>query len=210
MKVARINAGEFGSNCWLVIDEASGDALVIDPSPEIGAIKDAIEHRRARVKYILLTHSHFDHMTSCDTLRDLTGAPLALHEADAEGLVNSYINCSRVFMNSDLVFRPAELLLKEGDELEIGSEKLSLIHTPGHTKGSACFFIGDSMFSGDTLFDGGIGRSDLPGGSTLELLSSLDRIKSIPRDYLLYTGHGSVSTLEKQKKYNPYLYKMTF
>ena len=210
MKVTRINAGEFGSNCWLVIDEETGDAVVIDPSPEIDIIKDALDRRCANVKYILLTHSHFDHMTSCDALRDLTAAPLAVHEDDAEGLYNSRINCSRVFMNSDLVYRPAEILLREGDKLEFGTLKVSLIHTPGHTKGSVCYFIGDSLFTGDTLFDGGVGRSDLPGGDTMTLVSSLQRIKSIAGDYKVYTGHGSVSTLEKQKKYNPYLNKMTF
>jgi len=205
MKVTRINAGEFGSNCWLVIDEESGDAVIIDPSPAIDIIKEAIEHRGVRVKYVLLTHGHFDHMTSCDDLRDLTGAPLAVHRDDADCLVNSRLNCSRVFMDRDIVYRPAEILLDEGEELTFGSLTVTLMHTPGHTKGSACFFIGDSMFSGDTLFDGSIGRSDLPGSSTLELLASLRRIAAIEKDYKLYTGHGSVSTLEKQKLYNPYL-----
>ena len=210
MRVTMIPAGEFGSNCWLVIDENSFDAVILDPSPEIDVIEEAIARRRVRLKYILLTHSHFDHMTSCDDLRDLTGAPLAVHAEDAEGVVNSYYNCSRVFMNYDQVYRPADILLKEGDVLTFGAEKITLIHTPGHTKGSVCYFIGDSMFSGDTLFDGGIGRSDLPGSSPLELSASLNRIKNISGDYKLYTGHGSNTTLEKQKRFNPYLNNMTF
>ncbi len=205
MKVTRINAGEFGSNCWLVIDDDTGEAVVIDPSPGIEDIQEAIEHRGVKVKYILLTHSHFDHMTSCDDLRDLTGAPLAVHREDAEGLVNSYFNCSRVFMNADIVYRPAEITLDEGDKLTFGSLKIDVMHTPGHTKGSSCFIIGDAMFTGDTLFDGGIGRSDLPGGDTMKLIASLKRIKNIEGDYRLFTGHGSNTTLEKQKQYNPYL-----
>ena len=205
MKVTRINAGEFGSNCWLVIDDATGEAVVIDPSPEIDVIEEAIEHRGVKVKYILLTHSHFDHMTSCDDLRDLTGAPLAVHRDDAEGLVNAYFNCSRVFMNADLVYRPAEILLKDKNELTFGSLTVTVMHTPGHTKGSSCFIIGDSMFTGDTLFDGSIGRSDLPGGSEFSLDLSLLKIKRIKENYKLYTGHGSNTTLEKQKLYNPYL-----
>jgi len=205
MKVTRINAGEFGSNCWLVIDEATEDAVVIDPSPGIEIIKEAIERRGVNVRYVLLTHSHFDHMTSCDSLRDLTGAPLAVHAGDAEGLVNARLNCSRVFMNYDLIYRPADILLSEGSELSFGELKIKTLHTPGHTKGSACFIIGDSMFTGDTLFDGSVGRSDLPGGSGYELALSLQKIKSIKEDFKLYTGHGSVTTLEKQKQYNPYL-----
>ncbi len=205
MKVTRINAGEFGSNCWLVIDEATSEAVVIDPSPGIGAIKDALAHRGSNVKYVLLTHSHFDHMTSCDSLRDLTGAPLAVHRDDARGLTNSLFNCSRVFMDDDIVYRPAEILLDDGDTLTFGSGTLRVIHTPGHTKGSVCYLIGDSLFTGDTLFDGGVGRSDLPGGDETELMSSLGRLKSLTADLKLFTGHGSNTTLEKQKLYNPYL-----
>jgi len=205
MKVTRINAGEFGSNCWLVIDEESSEAVIIDPSPEINIIKEAIERRCVSVKFILLTHGHFDHMTSCDSLRDLTGAPLAVHRDDAECLTNSRLNAYRMFMAGDFVFRPAEILLEEGDRLRFGSLTVTLMHTPGHTEGSVCFFIGDSMFTGDTLFDGGIGRSDLPGGDAMKLISSLRRIKHIEYNYKIYTGHGSNSTLEKQKEYNPYL-----
>ena len=205
MKVSRINAGEFGSNCWLVTDESSKKAIVIDPSPEIEIIGDAINRKGVKIEYIFLTHSHFDHMTSCDDLRDLTGAPLAVHKLDAEGLTNSRINCSRIFMNFDLVYRPAELLFDDGDTFTFGELSLSVIHTPGHTKGSSCFTVGDSMFTGDTLFDGGIGRCDLPGGNEAEIMSSLKNISGISFDYNLYTGHGSNTTLEKQKMYNPYL-----
>ncbi len=205
MKVTRINAGEFGSNCWLVIDETAYDAVVIDPSPEIGVIKEAIERRGVKIRCVLLTHSHFDHMTSCDALRDLTSSPLAVHVGDAEGLVNSYLNCSRVFMDADIVYRPAEILLKDGDEVSFGALTLRVIHTPGHTKGSSCFLIGDSLFTGDTLFDGSVGRCDLPGGNSYELERSLEKIKAFSSDLKLFTGHGSNTTLEKQKAYNPYL-----
>lgn len=205
MKVARINAGEFGSNCWLVFDENSGDGVIIDPSPEISIILNALESRKVNVKYILLTHGHFDHMTSVDTLREATGAPLCVHEKDAECLVNSNLNAYRKFMADDLVFRPADVLLKEGDELLFGNLKLSLMHTPGHSEGSVCYFIEDAMFTGDTLFDGSIGRSDLEGSDTFKLIQSLKRIASIEKEYTVYSGHGSVTTLEKQKKYNVYL-----
>ena len=205
MRVSRINAGEFGSNCWLVTDETSGIAVVIDPSPEIDIIEETLKRKGVKVEYIFLTHSHFDHMTSCDDLRDFTGAPLAVHRLDADGLMNSKINCSRIFMNYDLVYRPAEILFDDGDSFSFGELTLSVIHTPGHTRGSSCFTVGDSMFTGDTLFDGGIGRCDLPGGSETEIISSLKKLSNLHFNYYLFTGHGSNTTLEKQKMYNPYL-----
>lgn len=205
MKVVRINAGEFGSNCWLVIDEVSAEAVVIDPSPEIDRIKSALADREVNLEYIFLTHGHFDHMTSCDTLRDFSDAPLCVHREDAVCLVNSEYNAYRKFMADDLTFRPADILIEEGDTFKFGSLEVSLIHTPGHTKGSVCYFIGDCMFTGDTLFDGGVGRCDLPGGSMESLIESLKKIKSIGRDYKIFTGHGSNTTLEKQKAFNVYL-----
>ena len=205
MKVTRINAGEFGSNCWLVIDDDTGEAVVIDPSPGIEDIQGAIEHRGVKVKYILLTHSHFDHMTSCDDLRDLTGAPLAVHREDAEGLVNARLNCSRVFMNYDLIYRPADILLYEGSELSFGELKIKTLHTPGHTKGSACFIIGDSMFTGDTLFRGSCGRYDFPGSSALELGHSLEKLRDLEGDYEVFPGHESPTSLEYERRFNPYM-----
>ncbi len=205
MKVARINAGEFGSNCWLVYDENIGEGILIDPSPELPVILDSLEKRGVSLKYIFLTHGHFDHMTSVDSLREATGAPLCIHEKDAECLVNSNLNAYRKFMASDLIFKPADILLREGDEISFGSLKLTLMHTPGHSEGSVCFFVDDAMFSGDTLFDGSIGRSDLEGSDTRKLIQSLKRIASITKNYTVYSGHGSVTTLEKQKQFNIYL-----
>lgn len=205
MNVVRINAGEFGSNCWLVFGETTAGGVIIDPSPEIDVISDALEKRGVTLRYILLTHGHFDHMTSCDTLRDLTGAPLCIHRDDAECLTNSNLNASRLFSGADLLWRPAEVLLNDGMVLDSGDISVSVVHTPGHTAGSVCYLIGDMMFTGDTLFDCGIGRCDLPGGSDVEMIRSLALIRSIEGDFRIFTGHGSNTTLEKQKKYNTYL-----
>lgn len=205
MKVARINAGEFGSNCWLIIDEKSSEGIIIDPSPELPLILEALKNRGVTLKYILLTHGHFDHMTSVDSLRDATGAPLCVHEADAPCLTNSVLNAFRKFMAADLVFRPADILLKEGDNLRFGELEVTLMHTPGHSEGSVCYFIGDAMFSGDTLFDGLIGRCDLVGSDPDKLVASLKRIAQIKDNYTVYSGHGSVTTLEKQKAFNCFL-----
>lgn len=205
MKVVRINAGEFGSNCWLVTDEKTAESVIIDPSPDISLIEKAISERGVTVKYILLTHGHFDHMTSVDSLRELTGAPLCIHADDAECLVNSKLNAYRAFMAGDMVFRRADILLHDGDELSVGALTIKVMHTPGHTAGSVCYIIGDSMFTGDTLFDCSVGRCDLAGGDMASLISSLKRIASLDMDYKIYTGHGSNTTLNKQKEFNIYL-----
>ena len=189
MKVTRINAYEFGSNCWHVIDEATGSSVIIDPSPEIDALKQMIVLRKCSVKYILLTHGHFDHMTSCDTLRDFTKAPLAIHRNDALCLTNSNLNCSRVFMGQDLVYRPADILLDDNEVLTSGNLRIKVIHTPGHSQGSVCYLIEDALFTGDTLFDRSVGRCDLPGSDQVMLSSSLEKIKNISGDYTVYSGH---------------------
>lgn len=205
MRVVRIIAGEFGSNCWLVFDETTREAVIIDPSPDIAEIKKTLDEREVVLKYILLTHGHFDHMTSCDTLRDLTGAPLAIHRDDEACLYNSVLNANRTFMNGDLVFDKAEILLSDGDVLYVGNFEIKVLHTPGHTKGSVCYIIGDCMFTGDTLFDCSVGRCDLAGGCEDELFKSLSKIKKLEGDFKIFTGHGSNTTLEKQKKLNCYL-----
>lgn len=205
MKVVRILAGEFGSNCWLVFDEATLDAVIIDPSPTVRKIKEILLERRVNLRCILLTHGHFDHMLACDTLRDEYGIPLAIHEADKENLTNSRLNAYRLFMGTDLVFRPPEITFRDGDVLDYGSVSIRVMHTPGHTPGSVCYFIDDAMFTGDTIFDGGIGRCDLAGGNRLEMKNSIEKIKNIKENYRVFTGHGSVSTLEKQKEFNEYM-----
>lgn len=205
MKVVRILAGEFGSNCWLVFDEATHDAVIIDPSPNVRKIKEILLERRVNLRCILLTHGHFDHMLACDTLRDEYGIPLAIHEADKENLTNSRLNAYRLFMGTDLVFRPAEITFRDGDVLDYGSVSIRVMHTPGHTPGSVCYFIDDAMFTGDTIFDGGIGRCDLAGGNRREMKNSIEKIKNLKENYRVFTGHGSVSTLEKQKEFNEYL-----
>ncbi len=207
MKVVRIIAGEFGSNCWLVID-STGDAVIVDPSPTVDKIEKALLERGCSLKYILLTHGHFDHMTSCDSLRDLTGAPLAIHKNDADCLSNSVLNAYRTFMDGDFIFRKADILLSDGEELKFGSHSVKVLHTPGHTEGSCCFIIDDCLFTGDTLFDCSVGRCDLAGGDANKLRESLENIAALDFDFRIFTGHGSVTTLQKQKMYNPYLSKI--
>ncbi|MBQ4066407.1 MAG: MBL fold metallo-hydrolase [Clostridia bacterium] len=209
MKTVRIQSYGYGSNCWVIIDEESGEYVLIDPSPTGAAFLEFIEKRELRredLKYILLTHGHFDHITGADEIRDVTGAPLAIHEADADFLTDSDKNAYKYFFREELVMRPAEIILHDGDVLNLGKNEIRVVSTPGHSEGSVCFFTDEIIYTGDTLFDRSIGRTDLVGGNQAKLEDSLRYLISLEKDYLIYPGHGSVSTLSKQLKFNPYLY----
>ena len=209
MKTVRIQAEGYGANCWVLIDEESGDYVLIDPSATGEAFLDFIEKRglkREGLKYILLTHGHFDHITGADEIRDITGAPLAVHEGDSDCLYDPDKNAYKYFFREDLILRPADIILHDGDVLTLGKNEIKVVHTPGHTLGSVCYFTEENIYTGDTLFDRSIGRTDLVGGSMAELEESLRMLIALPKDYNIYPGHGSVSTISKQIKFNPYLY----
>ncbi len=209
MKTVRIPADGYGANCWIIIDEESGEFALIDPSPTGEAFEEFLSKRgldKKNMKYILLTHGHFDHITGADEIRDISGAPLAIHEADADFLTNSDKNAYKYFFREELILRPAEIILHDGDVLKLGACEIKVVSTPGHTEGSVCFFVGDNIYTGDTLFDRSIGRTDLIGGNQAKLENSLRKLISLERDYNIYPGHGSVSTISKQIKFNPYLY----
>lgn len=206
MKTVKIPAEGYGSNCWLVI--SGEEYVIIDPSPGADVMIGRIRQRELKIenlKYILLTHGHFDHITGADEIRKITGAPLAVHKDDADCLTDPDKNQYKYFFREDLVLKAAEIELSDGDELSFGSEKLRVLHTPGHTKGSVCYISDTAVYSGDTLFDLGIGRTDLYGGNPRELSESLRKIMELQKNLELYPGHGSLSTLQKQFDYNPYL-----
>ncbi|MBQ3528404.1 MAG: MBL fold metallo-hydrolase [Clostridia bacterium] len=209
MKTVRIQAEGYGANCWVLIDEECGDYVLIDPSATGEAFLDFIEKRGLKkegLKYILLTHGHFDHITGADEIRDITGAPLAVHEGDSDCLYDPDKNAYKYFFREDLILRPADIILHDGDVLTLGKNEIKVVHTPGHTLGSVCYFTEDIIYTGDTLFDRSIGRTDLYGGSQATLEESLRKLVSLEKDYTIYPGHGSVSTISKQIKFNPYLY----
>ncbi len=197
MKIFNLYSGSWRSNCYLLADLDAGIAAVIDPSEDAERICDFARTRGLKIVQILLTHGHFDHILSVDTLRALTGAPLAMHADDAECLGDSHKNAFDLIGGKG-EYAPPERELLEGSVVEFGAHKITVLHTPGHTKGSCCYCVGDCLFTGDTLFVGGIGRCDLYGGNYTEMRRSLDRLASLEKDYKIFPGHGESGRLKEE------------
>lgn len=204
MRITKIPTGGYSANCWLLCDEDSGMAAVIDPGADASVIEKALAEQNATLSMILLTHGHFDHISAVDALRDATGAPLLLHDKDAPMLTDAVANASAGFINKAQTYRSADRFLKGGDALRLGENTIAVRHTPGHTPGSVCFVIGRDLFTGDTLFKDSIGRTDLPGGSAKQMKESLRRLRFMSGEYTVYPGHGETTTLERERLKNPY------
>jgi glyoxylase-like metal-dependent hydrolase (beta-lactamase superfamily II) len=205
MEISAYNLNTFGTNCYLVYDEKSNKACLIDPAVYDDKIAGAISSKRLSLEYIILTHGHFDHLLGANAFKESTGAKIAAHELEAEYLEDAKKNLS----GSEIIY--ADILLKDAGILTFGDISLMTVHTPGHTKGSCCFVCGSEkvMFSGDTLFKDGIGRYDLYGGNYRTLRESLQKLKSLGQngeDYKIYPGHGGSTTLEHEMINNSYLW----
>ena len=194
MFVKMFTVGLLATNCFLVGDTESGEALVIDPGfeseTEAKTMVKEIERNGFEVKLIVNTHGHPDHTGGNRFMKGYSNAPILVHEDDASMLSNP----------------PADRKLREGDLIEVGSIQLRVVHTPGHSRGSIILLGADVVFSGDTLFAGSIGRYDLPGGSLDELVNSLkSKLLSLPDLFKIYPGHGPVSTIGEERRSNPFL-----
>ena len=203
MKAECYNGRFFAANCYLVSDDAETEFAIVDPSVPPSNVTEQ-RGSLPPIKYIVLTHAHYDHMLHVDEWRALTRAPLAVHTADSPALGNGELNVYRMFTGRDGGTGEAEILFSDGDTLSLGKESFAVWHTPGHTPGSICLYTDGMLISGDTLFAGTIGRTDLPGGRDEDMQKSLCRLFSFEKDALLYSGHGPKSTLLREKKYNPY------
>lgn len=185
MRIKKIVAGELQVNCYLVWnagEESSDEAILIDPGAEGERIIDIIKQERLKIVYIINTHGHPDHTGANEFIREKTHAPLFIHSADKSAITGKDIK-----------------LLENGDKIETGSLAFQVLHTPGHTPGSICLYGENTLFTGDTLFAGEIGRTDLPGGDAGALADSLDKIYSLKKNPTVYPGHGPSSTLDREK-----------
>ena len=194
MKKITISPRRFGSNCYLLISDDK--AFIVDPSISVETIAETLEKEGAFPIGVLLTHGHFDHITSIDKLREKYSIPVYIHKDDAPMLTDGHKNAFFVFFKRDCAYAPADILLEDGDVLELGSEKISVIHTPGHSEGSVCYHCGNFILTGDTLFSDNIGRSDLWGGDDTKLRASLDKLEALEDLTIsICAGHGPENML---------------
>ncbi|EHL07689.1 metallo-beta-lactamase domain protein [Desulfitobacterium hafniense DP7] len=197
--------GAMGANCYLVSCPETKKAALIDPGANGSGIQEWVDEKGVQVEYILLTHGHFDHIGAVDKLRELYQAKVGIHKEDAVMLTSGAHNLSRMLGRS-YEFKPADFLLEDGQVLQVGNLNLTVIATPGHTLGGVCFLTSEGLLSGDTLFDGSIGRTDFPGGSYDELIKSVvKKLLVLPEDTKVYPGHGPETTIGREKRENPFL-----
>ncbi len=198
MRIHNLFPGSIGSNCYLVED--SGQALIIDPSASASAILRRLREDGCTPVGILLTHGHFDHIMSVDTLRQAEpNLKVYIHEADAPMLTDADKNAFALFFGQERVWNAADVLLQKGDKIQVGSAAFTVIHTPGHSPGSICYLCADEgvMFTGDTLFADNIGRCDLWGGSYATIRQSLKSLRDYDGGLTILPGHGDSNTLSK-------------
>ena len=201
--------GIFAVNCYLVISEA-GNAALIDAPEGAERILAAAEKNGAKIKKILLTHGHCDHIESLAEIAERTGAEVYIHELDAGKLTDSYTNLTEFFAGYQESVTPysGATCLSDGDTVKLDELTFTVLHTPGHTSGSVCYVIDDVMFSGDTLFKNSIGRTDMPDGNQIALFDSLKLLEDYRgehEDYRLLSGHGAESTLKRERNNNPFM-----
>lgn len=202
MNVYSLAVGELATNCYIVADEC-GRAAVIDPGGEAINIRRVLDEQGLTLSAVLLTHVHFDHVGALDALTAASPVPVYCHGDEAAALTDGVRNLSAVF-GAPLTVAVEATPVKEGDTVCVGSLTFTVLHTPGHTPGSVCYCIGDTLFSGDTLFCESIGRTDFPGGNMGEMVRSLRRLMTLPPEMTVYPGHDAATTIAHERTYNPY------
>lgn len=210
MKIKQFCVGDVSTNCYLVYDEASLEGAIVDPGDRAEELLREIGAQHVKLKYILLTHAHFDHILAVGAVKRATGAQVVVSKKDeylfdAQASLSPFGAYGRQLMDR-FDFPGADIWAEEGTELTFGGMTARFLSTPGHTPGSCTIVLDDSiLFTGDTLFCQSCGRTDLPGGSWSDMLRSLKRLHDLPGDYRVLPGHESLSTLEQERASNPYM-----
>jgi glyoxylase-like metal-dependent hydrolase (beta-lactamase superfamily II) len=205
MQLARLVVGPLQVNCYIVFDEKTKEAIVIDPGDDAQEILHLVNGKGLKVKYIVNTHAHFDHVGANKQIRDATGAELLIHEAD-NNLLGGTANQARMFGMTAPSSPKADRYVKHGDVIKAGDISLKVLHTPGHSAGGISLAGDGVVFTGDALFAGSIGRTDLMGGDLMTLITSIkEHLMTLPDDTVVLSGHGPQSTIGEERRDNPFL-----
>jgi len=208
MNVEQQMVGMMGVCCYILSCENTSKAAIVDPGGDEQKILDRVSELGLDVVYIIATHGHPDHVCGNRTLKEATGAEIVMHEADDDFFSQSQVQSYFSMLGLE-ASPPTDLRVKEGDTISFGDVSLQVIHTPGHTPGGMCLYTKPDLITGDTLFVGGIGRTDFPGGSHQELISSIrEKLLVLPPDTVVWPGHGyggSRSTIEEERTSNPFI-----
>ena len=208
MIVKRFIVGPLETNCYLIICEDSKESMIIDPGTygdEYRTVLERVIKDGLKVKFIVNTHGHFDHIMGNRLIKEKTGASIMIHRQDLAMLTDPSLNLSRM-LGLRVTSPPADIILEDGDTFKVGDEEFRVIHTPGHSRGSVSILGNDAVFTGDTLFAGSIGRTDLPGSSLRDLTRSImDKLMRLPDQTKVYPGHGPESLIGLERRSNPFV-----
>ncbi|MEE1280375.1 MAG: MBL fold metallo-hydrolase [Oscillospiraceae bacterium] len=202
MKIQTVVVGKLLNNTYIVTSE-KGNAIIIDPGMEFDKIEAALSASGACLKYIIFTHGHYDHTASAYDLVEKTGAKLVIGSRDAEMLEDTDKSMSWMFTNHPHTLK-ADIEVEDGDTLSLDELEFKFVLTPGHSKGSMVILCEDVMFSGDTVLERSVGRTDFYGGNEAFMIQSIKKLAALSKNYRILAGHGDATTLEDEKQHNPY------
>jgi glyoxylase-like metal-dependent hydrolase (beta-lactamase superfamily II) len=202
--IETLAVGPFATNCYIVGSGLSQQGMIIDPGDDAGQILSKVSRLKLDIKFIVLTHGHIDHTGALKEVKEATGSQVAVHVDDARTLNDRSLG---IFMGiPQPSLPPPDRLLKDGDEVALNGLSFTVIHTPGHTPGGICLLGEGVLFSGDTLFNYGIGRTDMPGGSYSQLMDSIrNKLMTLPDEVVVYPGHGPETTIGDERRGNTFL-----
>ena len=208
MKVDQYIVGNMAVCCYIISCETTKKAAIVDPGGDEQRILDEVAAHGLEVEYIIATHGHPDHVCGNRIMKEATNAAIVMHEADDDFFSQSQVKSFFSMLGME-ESPPADIRVKEGDTITLGEQSIQVIHTPGHTPGGMCLYNAPDLITGDSLFVGGIGRTDFPGGSHQELISSIvNKLLVLPPETVVWPGHGyggSKSTISEESRSNPYL-----